>query len=369
MDEVQRCQWQQHKCDKRRKLLFRARQAYAAGAEDKFAAWRAANPIAAYVADLPTRPIMYSKGWHQLGRLPSVPIGYYSSDHTEALLSTEAVRGYFFSAHSSSAARSGLRVIWLRTGSGTSGDISTFAKMLRRADGRGAVPPFTLITSDGDSAVPGQMEGAREILRHPRLVRWLTQNHDGTRGVAKLQALPIGLDLSGSCHVSKPHAFLSPRKRFELMQATRRQHSKAPFAQRDGRPLLDFGADSNRIREEVRRQLARCPGVVDTSSHRLPQAQVHQQYARRQFVISLQGNGLDCHRTWEALYFGAIVLAQPTNWAVESLYTGLPVVVVRDWARVCDREWLEGVAARLGPLTHTAHERVADPRSWVFGRK
>jgi hypothetical protein len=42
--------------------------------------------------------------------------------------------------------------------------------------------------------------------------------------------------------------------------------------------------------------------------------------------------GLDCHRTWEALALGHIVLV-PTS-SLDSLYTGLPVVMLNDWKEI-----------------------------------
>ena len=44
-----------------------------------------------------------------------------------------------------------------------------------------------------------------------------------------------------------------------------------------------------------------------------------------EFVISPPGNGYDCHRTWEALYIGAI----PIVWNLSpALFTGVPAVLV-----------------------------------------
>lgn len=52
------------------------------------------------------------------------------------------------------------------------------------------------------------------------------------------------------------------------------------------------------------------------------------------FVISPPGNGLDCHRTWEALYLKSypVVLSSTLN----PLYENLPVVIVNDWSEVTE---------------------------------
>ena len=47
------------------------------------------------------------------------------------------------------------------------------------------------------------------------------------------------------------------------------------------------------------------------------------------FVISPHGNGVDCHRTWEALCLGCIVILKKSG--ISDLFDGLPVLVVDDW--------------------------------------
>src|ERR1700722_11865528 len=65
--------------------------------------------------------------------------------------------------------------------------------------------------------------------------------------------------------------------------------------------------------------------------------------AHSKFVLSPQGNGLDCHRTWEALYMGCIPIVK--NSLLNDLYEDLPVVIVDDWAEVTEEflnaKWLE----------------------------
>jgi len=51
-----------------------------------------------------------------------------------------------------------------------------------------------------------------------------------------------------------------------------------------------------------------------------------------QFVLSPPGNGADCHRTWEAIYLGAIPIVHKDFWPFNNLE--LPVLVVDDWFSV-----------------------------------
>ena len=53
---------------------------------------------------------------------------------------------------------------------------------------------------------------------------------------------------------------------------------------------------------------------------------------QHRFVLSPRGNGLDAHRTWEALLVGTIPIVRSS--ALNPLYERLPVLIVRDWSDV-----------------------------------
>ena len=48
------------------------------------------------------------------------------------------------------------------------------------------------------------------------------------------------------------------------------------------------------------------------------------------FVLSPHGNGLDCHRTWEALVLGCIPIVKKSE--IDALYEDLPVLIVNNWS-------------------------------------
>jgi len=50
------------------------------------------------------------------------------------------------------------------------------------------------------------------------------------------------------------------------------------------------------------------------------------------FVLSPHGNGLDCHRTWEALVLGCIPIVKKS--LIDDLYIDLPVLIVNEWSDV-----------------------------------
>ena len=50
------------------------------------------------------------------------------------------------------------------------------------------------------------------------------------------------------------------------------------------------------------------------------------------FVLSPPGNGADCHRTWEAIYLGAIPIVLKKYWPFSHL--NLPVLAVEEWSEI-----------------------------------
>ena len=59
------------------------------------------------------------------------------------------------------------------------------------------------------------------------------------------------------------------------------------------------------------------------------------------FIASPHGNGIDCHRTWEALCLGCIVIVKTSP--LDDLYDGLPVLIVGEWSDICENLLLETI--------------------------
>jgi len=50
------------------------------------------------------------------------------------------------------------------------------------------------------------------------------------------------------------------------------------------------------------------------------------------FIASPRGNGIDCHRTWEALYMGSIPIVEK-HFMYDS-YKNLPIIQIEDWNKL-----------------------------------
>jgi hypothetical protein len=75
------------------------------------------------------------------------------------------------------------------------------------------------------------------------------------------------------------------------------------------------------------------------------------------FVASPPGNGLDCHRTWEAMYLGVVPLVENNYMNRYFASLGLPLVCVSDWKEVGN--WTESYLIELyNGITDKCHKET-----------
>lgn len=84
-------------------------------------------------------------------------------------------------------------------------------------------------------------------------------------------------------------------------------------------------------------------GWVQTSD--MPSADYHLQMSKFLFVASPRGNGIDCHRTWEALLVGSIPIVE-RHFMYDS-YPTLPIIQIDDWREVLEPKFLEKEADEI----------------------
>jgi hypothetical protein len=195
---------------------------------------------------------------------------------------------------------------------------------------------FGLVTGDEDWAIPSGFADADALLRSPKLVRWFTQNYDGTDESGKISGIPIGLDFHTISNRRKwGHWPATPAAQEAELQSL---ISAVPAPElRELRVHADFHFNIHKKqlwgdrREDVVSLLKQNPCVVfqPKKVRRLDLWEAKTRYA---FVASPHGNGLDCHRTWESLVLGCIPIV--CHSPLDPLYDGLPVVILDDWSEI-----------------------------------
>lgn len=178
--------------------------------------------------------------------------------------------------------------------------------------------PVKLLTHNADCSCPGPY---RDLLEDEKLLAWYGQNIEG-EGHLKLQPLPIGL-ANRRC----PHGDI------EILEAVkRRNHPKKHFL------YMNIVVSTNpTIRQPVIDQFQGKDFV--TQAENRSYCDYLTDMAESKFVLAPRGNGLDCHRTYEALLMGAYPIVQHSS--LDSLFVDLPVVLIDSWDEITEAFLLE----------------------------
>lgn len=161
-----------------------------------------------------------------------------------------------------------------------------------------------------------------KIVNNNYIKYWYTQNYDGTVKHPKLKPYPIGLDL----HTPKP-GLMSPIKRINTLLKIRNQVKNKVnkvFCDVHLSENTKFNNERKRVRNILKNK-----NYVDFLNTRVSQEKIWENYSSYDYTISTHGNGLDCHRTWEIILLGGIVITKTSS--LDPLFRNLPVVIVKDW--------------------------------------
>jgi len=102
------------------------------------------------------------------------------------------------------------------------------------------------------------------------------------------------------------------------------------LSHREDRKILLLQSFSNNTNELERQSCAEVAlGLRATRLAGATPKQYRAALSQSRFVLSPAGNGNDCHRTWEAMYLGAIPIVRRVHWPFVDLQ--LPVLVVDEW--------------------------------------
>ena len=196
---------------------------------------------------------------------------------------------------------------------------------------------FTLVSGDCDELVPYDVfpcsASLHRLLNSPYLRHWFCQNIMIAH--PKITLMPIGLDYHTMTEANDWGCPMSPHEQEQCLLGIRAL--AVPFWQRELRCYANFhflmttrhGYD----RVAATRQIPK--DLVDYEPVRIPRLQSWQRQSRYAFVVSPHGNGLDCHRTWEALAMGCIPIVKRSS--LDRLYDGLPVLIVSAWSDLNER--------------------------------
>jgi inositol phosphorylceramide mannosyltransferase catalytic subunit len=173
--------------------------------------------------------------------------------------------------------------------------------------------PYILLTHNSDKPISDKYN---KYLEDNKLLKWFAQN--ATYEHKKLIPIPIGL-----ANGYWPHGKIEHFNKYHDKIYEKKYLVYANF-------LIDtYPLERQRVYDLfVNKQFCYVTTMKKIDSYL-------EEMAQAQFVLSPRGNGLDCHRTWEALLVGAIPILKKTELH-NNLFQDLPVLLVSDWSEITE---------------------------------
>ena len=179
--------------------------------------------------------------------------------------------------------------------------------------------PFILITHNSDFYGPG-IHGQR--LNDKKIIAWFVSNPDVPYH-PKLFPIPIGL----------------ANRRWIFGNLTNLLHAfenyRIPWENRTIKFYVNVGMQgTKKERIAAFERTKNISGAVIVKSQKSSDA-YYNDLGNSKFVFSPPGNGLDCHRTWEALLLGAVPVVRSSG--LDPLFLGIPAIIVPTWLNLTEK--------------------------------
>jgi len=193
---------------------------------------------------------------------------------------------------------------------------------------------FILVSGDSDTTVPNDIfpsvEEFLSTMQSDKLIHWYAQNCIVDH--AKLTRLPIGLDY----HTLSEQNYKWGPQQLPINQERGLNIIKddvKPFWKREIKCYSNFHFSFYRFGYDRKDAIEKIPkDLIFYEKKEIPRMNSWLNQSKYAFVVSPHGNGLDCHRTWEAFTLGCIVIVKTSG--LDPLYHDLPVLIVQEWSDI-----------------------------------
>jgi len=187
---------------------------------------------------------------------------------------------------------------------------------------------FVLVSGDTDATIPDDYKNETNIiLNHPLLIIWYAQN--SLLVTDKLKQLPIGLDL----HTLTKSPLWGPMQTvsdqisdIEKLKLIKINKENKAYGNFHFSMFAKYGYDRKDAYANIKRDL------TYYEPYKVSRNKSWENMIKYKYIISPLGNGLDCHRTWEAVILGCIPIVKTSR--LDTMYEGLPVLIVNYWSDI-----------------------------------
>ena len=218
--------------------------------------------------------------------------------------------------------------------------------------------PFILVSGLGDFSLPSELNQIKikgffnkirshpltvdKILSNTLLIKWYTQNYDASIKHPKMEYFPIGLGFLAHENKDSHGEKKSP---YSVQDKSMKDIVKMlkPTSQRQMKVYSDTHLLDSSMRHSEKQILSRHQvyeiiknnSLIDFQNTPIKRSDQWRKRGEYMFSLSLIGNGFDCHRTWESLILGNIVLLQSSP--IDPLFADLPVVIIKDFSEITEQ--------------------------------
>jgi len=185
--------------------------------------------------------------------------------------------------------------------------------------------PIFLITGHGD------LEPIKSIIDNEKIIHWFSQNADFKH--PKMTLIPIGMDYhtlatTGNTSWGINNTPINQENEiFNIRDAFKREKILKCYCN------FKYTINDRKYGDDRINALNEIPSYLlfhEKQAELRIISWINQ--ISYNFVISPAGNGLDCHRTYEALALGCIPIVK--TGPLDELYIDLPVLIVKEWSDI-----------------------------------
>lgn len=196
---------------------------------------------------------------------------------------------------------------------------------------------YVLITHGKDPSAPGKFAS---WLKDPKIIAWCCRNPSMSH--FKVHPIPIGVNVRTKNHINRFVDVYNlvkdqPCDKEYLLYLNIALHERIPK------------------RKDVYEQFNSLDYCY--TSDRKPMEDYLLDLKKSVFVLSPEGRGMDCFRTWESIIMGAIPIV--TTSKLDPLFIDLPVLIVKEWEEV-NEPLLLRKAAEIGNKSYSLQKLYID---------
>jgi len=201
-----------------------------------------------------------------------------------------------------------------------------------------------LVTGCSVQGVPTEISKSHDInyinriCFSPSIVIWFTQNYDLDYESNFIIPIPLGLDY----HTLSQKNHVWGKKMTPVGQDFTFQTKISSFDNRKNETFsfFNFTMCTERTQDRhVAKKILLKKKFNTFMKHQMKREKTMELCSKYKFIISPHGNGLDCHRTYEAMCIGSIAVVKSSP--LDLLYKDMPIVILREWKDINIDDLLE----------------------------